>query len=205
MTFQLRSPDGQTCDGVIFDLDGTLWDSSAAISHVWSYEFRKAIPLSMIHSCMGLTAEAISQRLGVSLAQLTEVQSKENDYLWRWGGHVYPNVCSTLEKFRLRSIPCFIVSNCQAGYVECFIHRHEMEQFFKSWRTSATGSKAENIRSVLTAYDVTRALVVGDGLTDYEAAKANHLPMVQVKCGFGEPLPKVTRIPDIGALIAWIT
>jgi phosphoglycolate phosphatase len=205
MTFRLNLSDEQVCDGVIFDLDGTLWDSTFAISCVWSKEFGKPIPMATIRSCMGLTADAISQRIGASVKQLAEVQHKENDYLWRYGGQLYPKVYNTLAILRERGISCFIVSNCQAGYVECFVHRHAMGQFFRSWRTSAAGSKSENIGHLLTAYGISRPLVVGDHVTDYEAAVANQLPMVQALYGFGESLTGVTGLIAIDDLLALMT
>jgi phosphoglycolate phosphatase len=205
MTFQLRLSDQQICDGIIFDLDGTLWDTTVVISRIWTKEFGREIPIDTIRSCMGKTADEISQRIGVTPEQLAAVQSMENDYLWRRGGRVYPNVFPLLRSLYLRTIPCFIVSNCQAGYAECFVHHHCVDRYFQSWRTSATGAKAANIRSILTAYGLSCPVVIGDTESDYKAATENQLPMLQAWYGFGEPLPNVTGIADIGDLVKLIT
>jgi phosphoglycolate phosphatase len=198
-------PEPQTCDGIIFDLDGTLWDTTAAVSRVWTKEFGREIPMETIRSCMGKTAAEISQVIGVTPEQLAAAQSKENDYLWRRGGRVYPNVFPLLRSLYLRTIPCFIVSNCQAGYAECFVHHHCVDRYFKAWRTSAAGPKAANIRSIMTAYGVNRPVVIGDTESDYQAATENHLPMLQAWYGFGDPLPNVTGIADISELVDLIT
>ena len=58
---------------IIFDVDGTLWDSSETILKAWNIVFsRRGLPqkrLSEIRACMGLTKEAIAEKFFPSLPE----------------------------------------------------------------------------------------------------------------------------------------
>ena len=54
---------------IMFDLDGTLWDSAQAVAESWNEVFRKEAPVlplltaDDIHGVMGLTMKEISETL----------------------------------------------------------------------------------------------------------------------------------------------
>ena len=55
-------------DSIIFDLDGTLWDSSEAVAESWNQtidklgESRSKLTVEDIKAVMGLTIEAIAAK-----------------------------------------------------------------------------------------------------------------------------------------------
>ncbi len=186
-------------DGVLFDLDGTLWNATEAIAISWQLALQGAedIPhpptVAQLERVMGMTARQlmatlfphISEERGAELfARCCEV---ENDYLLRHGGQLYPGVGELLENLRGETALA-IVSNCNAEYAPCFLKAHDMEKYFDDWECSGrTGlSKGENIQLVIQRNHLESPVYVGDTLLDYEAAQAARVPFIHAAYGFGQ-------------------
>ena len=196
---------------LMFDLDGTLWDSAQAVAESWNEVFHRADPelppltADDIHRVMGLTMKEISQVLQAGLK--TEIREQvfdeccryEVEYLYSHPGQLYPQLRETMEKLRGMGYELAIVSNCQRGYVEAFLHSSGTGDLFldyEEWeRTGLT--KGENIRLVMERNGYRKAVYVGDTRKDQEAAQAAGIPFIHASYGFGE-----TETPDgvIGAL-----
>ena len=54
---------------------------------------------------------------------MDEMCSYENEYLSIHGGTLYPGLEDTLKELK-KNYRLFIVSNCQSGYIEAFLHAH---------------------------------------------------------------------------------
>ena len=99
---------------------------------------------------------------------------------------LFPDVVDTIrklsEKYRL-----FIVSNCQAGYIELFVKKVGIEAYIKDWECFGnTGKcKGENIMLLMKRNNLTDAVYVGDTQGDYEATKMAQIPFIFAKYGFG--------------------
>ena len=179
---------------IIFDLDGTLWDTTREVGKVW-YEVAKKYNVDIkddqIKNIMGLTkSEIISYFFGdnIDLGKkfITECQNKENKYLSKFGGKIYENTIRTI-KALYKKYNLFIVSNCQAGYLDAFLNYYDLKIYFKDYETSEnTGKDKEfNIKAILERNRIEDATYVGDTQKDYLASKSNNIKFIWAKYGFG--------------------
>ena len=184
-------------DGIIFDLDGTLWDSCRAVSESWQQTVRRlgdtgrVITEDEIRSIMGMTAEEIAGKLfrdygGAAMEICRACLRDECVYLSRHGGTVYPGVGDVLKRLSA-SASLFIVSNCQDGYIECFLDCSGFGPYFRGFlHPGATGlDKAGNIRLTIDRYGLTSPVYVGDTEMDAAAARKARCPFIHAAYGFG--------------------
>lgn len=187
-------------DSIIFDLDGTLWDSSKTVAQSWTQVVQESpygkgkITEEDLSKTMGLQTQEIAAILFDYLDEEKQMElilaccQREQDDLLRKGGILYPQLEETLlalsKKFRL-----FIVSNCQEGYIETFYAFHKLEKYFHDFENPGrTGlSKGENIQLVMERNHIKKAVYVGDTQGDMLSAKFAGIPFVFASYGFGKP------------------
>ena len=172
-------------DSIIFDLDGTLWDSTVEVAKTWStiiakYNLsRKEVTVEDLKPCMGKLLDEIARILLPDLDEemqmkiINECCKYENEYL--------------REKLA-KDYKLFIVSNCQDGYIESFFNSHGLEKYFIDYECPGrTGlPKAENIKLVVERNNLKNPVYVGDTQGDANAAKAANVPFIYAKYGFGD-------------------
>ena len=185
-------------DSIIFDLDGTLWDSTEGVSKTWSlvlnkYDYeRKEVTVEDLHSCMGKQLDEIGKILFPKLSSevrknlMNECCTLENEYLGEHGGVLYAKVEETLKELS-KKYKLFVVSNCQDGYIESFFNSHGLDKYFIDYECPGrTGlPKAENIKLVVERNNLKNPVYVGDTQGDANAAKAANVPFIYAKYGFG--------------------
>jgi phosphoglycolate phosphatase len=189
-------------DSIIFDLDGTLWDSSETVTRAWQtalskvpYMHHEVMTRERVRSITGMTYDNIFEKLFPTLnaAQRAEVQHEcsvaELDILHKQGGTLYPNLAETLTYLR-QKYKLYIVSNCQSGYIELFLDLHHMHPYFLAHQCYGTkgNPKADNIRDIVTDHNLLNPVYVGDTMGDYDAATKAGVPFIFAAYGFGEVL-----------------
>ena len=198
-------------NAVIFDLDGTLWDSTPYVHIIWNRVFARhpqtdfRVTREDAKQCMGKTMEEIGEilmpGLDVSFQNMImdEIGEEEVVFLKEHGGDLYEGVRETLAALK-ETYDLFIVSNCQDGYVQAFLCAHEFGDFFKDIEMSGrTGlSKGENIRLIMRRNNIAGAVYVGDTEGDRKAASEAGIPFIHAAYGFG-------AVKDADAVIADIT
>lgn len=202
---------------LIFDLDGTLWDSTEVVARAWNAARLEAglewanLCAADIGSIMGFTHEQIRQRLFPELqpARWDEFSrlayQREEEFLRAQGGELYPGVREALT--HLAGLhPLGIVSNCQKGYIEVFLEWTGLTGMFQDWECHGrTGlSKGENLRSLCQRQDWTGALYVGDTAGDEAAAREAGCDFLFASYGFGQASAGASRLDSFGHLVGLV-
>jgi phosphoglycolate phosphatase len=185
-------------DSIIFDLDGTLWDSTGNVALAWQAAMDQVdyvdelMTRERVRSITGMAYNVIFDKLFPDLDtdQRTELMGicakSELEILHTKGGELYPALDETLvylkSKYRL-----FIVSNCQSGYIEVFLKLSEMGHHFIGHQCYGTkgNPKSENIKDIVADYQLTAPVYVGDTMGDYDAATKAGVPFIFANYGFG--------------------
>ena len=119
-------------DGIIFDVDGTLWDSTETIADAWNQAIRECSTLSLhidaaiLKTVFGKTMDEIYETLMPQLPREEQIRigercfQYENELLETRPGQIYDGVCETFRALAER-MGVYIVSNCQLGYIELFL------------------------------------------------------------------------------------
>lgn len=193
-------------DGIIFDLDGTLWDSSEEIQFSWGEVLKQqpdipALPSrETLESVMGLGAEELTEKLFPYLSRERRLEIfdlcavYECAYLTQHGAKLYPKIRETLAALSAEH-PLFIVSNCADGYIQSFLAAHDTARYIRDFECiGRTGKpKSENIRLIVERNGLRNPVYVGDTQWDYEAATTAGVPFIFAAYGFGrvENTPKI--------------
>jgi len=186
-------------DSLILDLDGTLWDSTDAAAVVWNEvaakypEVTDVITADKLKGLYGLPLEEIAVKLLVSvprdiaLAVMRESCVKQCPYLEKVGGILFPNLEETLKELK-KTHRLFIVSNCEEGYIQCFLKAHQLQNYFEDFEYPGRSGvlKAENIRKIIERNHLEHPVYVGDALGDATATKEVGIPFVYARYGFGQ-------------------
>lgn len=205
------------CDAILFDLDGTLWDSVNEILLTWNQvitengNFRRPITREEQEQLMGLQMDDIAKRLFPDVSDEQRIRymkmcmEKENCYLSAHGGRLYERLEETLAKLKAAHTLC-IVSNCQSGYIESFISAHRLEPYFSDFLCFGdTGcSKARNIQNIIRRNAFKKPVYVGDTQGDMLSAQIAGIPFIFAEYGFGcatEYVARVTCLSDLVTLL----
>lgn len=200
-------------DSILFDLDGTLWDAVDKIVATWNLVLarhpglRAPITREEQETFMGLQMDEIAHRVfpkeppARQLALMEECVTEENQYLYEHGGTLYPGVAETLEKLH-KKYPLYIVSNCQSGYIEAFLHAHKLERHFDGFICYGDTklSKGENNRLLIQRYGLQAPVYVGDTAGDQKSALDAGIPFVYAAYGFGQVGEYDAKIESFPAL-----
>lgn len=183
-------------DAVIFDLDGTLWDSTRTVADSWSASMKsmgesRVFTAVDIAGIMGCTDKEIEEKLFGSYGERAHAlcencMTEEPPYVAVHGGRIYEGVEAMLEALSAEK-PLFIVSNCQSGYVEAFLSYSGYSRYFRDYEYLGRRglSKAENIRLIMERHRLEKCVYVGDTAHDGASAHSAGCDFVHAAYGFG--------------------
>lgn len=187
-------------DGIIFDVDGTIWDSTESVAEAWTMAIQEKTGDSRV-----LTAELMTQLFGKTVPEiaavifdgldLTEKEADElmgyctyleNKHLREKPGRVYDGVEELLEKLSGK-YPLFIVSNCDFGYIEAMLDATGFGKYFKDHICYADTNQPKdvNIRLMAEKHGLKEPVYVGDTQGDLNSCRQAKVPMIHVTYGLG--------------------
>ncbi len=185
--------------GIIFDVDGTLWDSTDEVAIAWNQAIKEHSKIER-----NLSGKELKKEFGKPLEQIMDDLFPELDregkdelavYMYQYENErmedapcfVYNKIPETIrslsKKYRL-----FIVSNCQSGYIEAFLKNTGLGDCITDFTCPGdTGKlKGENIRIIMERNGIDAAVYVGDTQGDADACREAGIPMIYAAYGFGE-------------------
>lgn len=202
---------------IIFDVDGTLWDSTDIVADSWNAAIFDTVGIkanldgARLKQLFGKTMDEIGRLMLPTLdaKKRTEVclvcYKYEDEYLLKNSGIFYDGVIETIntlaEKYDL-----YIASNCQKGYIETTMRYGGFTDKIKDFICfdDTKLSKGENIRILMQRNNIKEAIYVGDIQGDFEASKIAGIPMIYASYGFGKvenPDYMIEDIREIPALM----
>lgn len=203
-------------DGIIFDVDGTLWDSTEQVAasyniainrhtnhqvHVTGDDLKKLFGKTMTEIFAVILPGYPASELP---ALLEQIYTQQHNDLRKIPGVCYEKLEETLCALS-KKYPLFIVSNCQCGYIEVFLEVTGLGKYFQD--TLCFGqtqtSKGQTILRLMEKNHLTSPIYVGDTLGDQEACKEAKIPFVFAEYGFGEakdPAYRIQKFSDLTEL-----
>ena len=192
----------------IFDLDGTVFDSSALVAPaIWRALDRleaQTPGLSLrrpdaeeVFGLLGLPNSRYVQALGYDLSPeqwgLLKVWVEESEVeLIRAGqGRIYDGILPLLDRLRGAGIPCVVASNCGRLYLQAIFSRFGLDRWMSDARCNDDmphGDKADLLTMLVTssACCAAEAVYFGDRCFDVEAAREAGTQFIACSWGFGK-------------------
>ncbi|ANY67144.1 nucleosidase [Paenibacillus sp. BIHB 4019] len=185
---------------LIFDMDGTLFQTDKilelslddAFNHLRSLnKWDTATPIDKYREIMGVplpkvweallpnhSIEAREQMDAYFLQRLVENISSGK-------GALYPNVKEVFRFLKENHYSIYIASNGLTEYLKAIVRYYQLDQWVTetfSIEQIESLNKSDLVKSIIKKYGITNAAVVGDRLSDINAAKDNGL--VAIGCNF---------------------
>ena len=203
-------------ESLIFDIDGTLWDSRALVAEGYNIQLTAE---GLSHLCV--TAEDLKPLFGKVMTEIADVilatvpeaerydlmercMATENRYLEENPCHIgYPGVKETVAKLA-ETYRLFIVSNSQCGYPELCMEKLGLTPYIQGHLCFGdTGtSKGRTIRTLMEKHNITSCAYVGDTQGDYEATVEADVPFIWCTYGFGTPEGFAAKVDSFEQLLA---
>ncbi len=188
-------------DSIIFDMDGTIWNSTAEVAIAFNKVLKEKYPevtdevtAIRLQKLFGLPLDVIAVKLFESVSEehailvMQECCEYECEYLAENGASLYDGMEEALVQLS-EKYPLFIVSNCQEGYIQCFFQANpHLERYFIDYEYPGRSGKlkADNIRMVMERNHLNHPIYVGDTKGDADAAQEAGVPFLFARYGFGD-------------------
>ena len=202
-------------ESLIFDIDGTLWDSRALVAEGYNIQLKKE---GLDHLCV--TAEDLKPLFGKVMTEIADAilasidpkdrydlmercMETENNYLFENECRIgYPGILETVKELA-KSYRLFIVSNSQCGYPELCMDKLGLTPYIEGHMCFGdTGtSKGKTIRTLMSKYNIGTCAYVGDTQGDYEATVEADVPFIWATYGFGTPDGYVAKLDTFADLL----
>ena len=184
----------------IFDMDGTLFQTDKILElalddtfeHLRSMDkWNSTTPIEKYREIMGVPLpqvwETILPNHSIEERELTDAYFLERllENIRLGNGALYPHVQEVFTYLKANNCSIYIASNGLVDYLEAIVRYYRLDQ----WVTETFSieqidslNKSHLVRSIVQKYGITNGAVVGDRLSDINAAKDNGL--LAIGCNF---------------------
>ena len=184
--------------GIIFDLDGTLWnvtDTTYMSVNEVSRKYKiNSVSRDVVISCFGLDKDNTSLKYYPTLDKafrlklMDEISILIINRLKLSGGNIYNGVKNTLELLSKKYDLNIVSNTANNEYIEAFLDGNNVRDNFRDYiaASSINISKSDAIKKIISDNKIECAIYVGDTIYDQEASKDTNIPFIWAKYGFGK-------------------
>jgi len=185
---------------LIFDMDGTLFQTDKILelslddtfNHLRSLnEWDAETPIDKYREIMGVPLPKVWEALLPNHSD--EIRAQTDAYFLKrlienirnGKGALYPNVKEIFSYLKENNCSIYIASNGLKEYLEAIVSYYNLDNWITetfSIQQIQTLNKGDLVKTIIKKYDIKQAAVVGDRLSDINAAKDNSL--IAVGCNF---------------------
>ena len=202
-------------ESLIFDIDGTLWDSRALVAEGYNIQLEKEglqhlfVTAETLRPLFGKVMTAIADSIFASIEPperyelMERCMDTENRYLFQYECRIgFPKVKETLARLSKKH-RLFIVSNSQCGYPELCIDKLGLGECIQGHMCFGdTGtSKGQTILTLMKKHNISSCIYIGDTQGDLEACREAGIPFIFCAYGLGQADSYDAKINSIEELL----
>lgn len=213
----LQMIEHKSIDTLIFDVDGTLWDTSEIVAGSWTRAVQENSDLGYTYTAAYLREQAFGKpmheiaRLLLPGSSEEEIQrlsricfEYEDRDVREKPARIYEGLKDTLTALSSEGYRLYIVSNCQIGYIEACMDQCDINGLILDHLCyGETGDvKCVTIQRLMqrNGIDASRAVYIGDTRGDQEASACAGLRFIHAAYGFGRADAPDYELKDIREL-----
>ena len=198
-------------NGIIFDLDGTLWDATGTLVIGWNQVFAEhnfpAVTKEYVASYMGKTSKQIAAGvfpflpIEEAFPIMKEAGRKGREAIAVHGAELFPREREILEELSKNYVLC-ILTNSSAGYVDLLFEVTGFRDLFTDSISHGENglNKTENIRILMERNQLDAAAYIGDTRDDQIYSEAVPVPFIFAAYGHGQALDPAYTINTFSEL-----
>ena len=202
-------------ESLIFDIDGTLWDSRALVAEGYNIQLKKegldhlCVDAEILKSQFGKVKNVIADDLFASIPVperyhlIDRCMEMEQIHMHQDPCHIgYPKVPETIRELAKKH-RLFIVSNCECGYPELTMEKLGLTPYIQGHLCFGdTGtSKGQTILKLMRDHNIESCIYIGDTQGDYKATVEAGIPFIWASYGFGNPDGYTKKIDSFEELL----
>ncbi|MEK7643789.1 MAG: HAD family hydrolase [Patescibacteria group bacterium] len=199
-------------DAIIFDIDGTLWDASAASAEGWNNALAKLGIERIVtpKEIAGVSGHPYDQCIDILLPGLVarypglrETINQCEDLVVRTRSGVFYEGALTGIKTLARRNKIFLVSNCQEWYLRLFFGFSGLEPALIGYDCYGMSglNKGEMLKKIGADYSLEHPVYIGDTAGDETAAREAGMKFFHVSYGFGTATKKAETFDSFAELV----
>ncbi len=183
---------------IIFDLDGTLFNSETSVLPAVQEALKNiGLPASKVDFILSLMGEETRNFCTKLLSSYgKEGMEKYDDFLkalWvseakhiKINGELYDGIRDILEKLSVQGHILTICSNATTEYIDYVLETQGIGKYFDLIKSAESMTdKGAGVKELMESVEHSKAVMVGDRTHDLEAARVNSIPFIGVLYGYG--------------------
>ena len=202
-------------ESIIFDVDGTLWDSRALLAQAYNAQLRSEglpaeVTVEILSPLFGRTMTALADGVFPNVpaperyALMDRCILKMDAYLEKYASPAigYPELRRVMETLK-KNHRLFIVSNGHKGYPQLAAQTLGLSDLMDGYLSFGdTGKgKGQTLLQLMEMHNIQSAVYVGDTQGDLEACREAGIDFIWTAYGFGTPESYWAKVDTFAQLL----